>query len=293
MEKILPLSLTRDELIAYTPEWTGERSDDGRPRVSDDIIERMRSVTITQAWGVLFGQGFRFQFEGDWLTTHPDEILCGRAATAMFMPRRESLHKLLEERAKAAGNIGDQVSWPIYTLQKGDVYVADVMGKIERGPIIGDNLSVAVLARTGNGVVHDAAVRDVDGLKELKGFASYFRGVHPTYASPTVTITGINCPVKIGGVMVMPGDVVLGRGDGIIFIPPHLAERVVITSELIRWRDRFGKQRIAEGKYLSGEIDGRWAAHIEEDFSVWLTDFEAELTFTREQMQELLKNRTW
>lgn len=293
MEKFAPLNLSPEELIDYTPEWTGERFADGRPKVADGILERMRAVTITEAWGILRGDGFHYQYEGGFICTHPGEVLVGRALTAMYVPRRPDVRALMEAKGARVGAIGDQISWPIDMLVPGDVYVADVFGKIDQGAVIGDNLATSILAKSGNGVVHDAAIRDIDGVEELPGFVSFFRGMHPTYASPTIMLAGVNCPTRIGGVTVMPGDVVLGRKDGVVFVPPHLAEKVVKTSELIRLRDQFGKQRLREGVYTSGEIDRRWEDHIEADFSRWLEDHIDELSVPRDAIQELLKERTW
>ena len=174
MEKFAPLNLTADDLIDYTREWPGERFPDGRPKVPDQIIQRMRDVTITQAWGVLRGQGDHWQYEGNWYCTHPEQVLCGRALTAMYMPRRPQIRTLMEDKGEKSGCVGDQISWPIDMLVPGDVYVADVFGKIVEGPVIGDNLSTSIHAKSGNGVVHDAAVRDLDGIKEIPGFVSFF-----------------------------------------------------------------------------------------------------------------------
>ena len=293
MEKFAPLNMSPEELIEYTPEWEGERFADGRPKVSDDILKRMHSVSITQAWGVIRGPGYNWQYEDGWICTHPGQVLVGRALTAMYMPRRPVMRRVMEEKGERAGCIGDQISWPIDMLVTGDVYVADVFGKIDQGAVIGDNLATAIYANSGNGVVHDAAVRDIDGIQELPNFTSFVRGYHPTFASPTIMLAGVNCPVRIGGATVMPGDVVLGRDDGVVFIPPHLAEQVVKTSELISLRDRFGKQRLAEGKYTPGQIDTRWSDPIEEDFSRWLESHIDELPVPRAAIQELLKERTW
>ena len=293
MEKFAPLNLSREELIEYTPQWLGERTEDGRPRVPDAIIERMRSVTITQAWGVLRNEGYHWQYEGDWQCTHPGQVLAGRALTAVYMPRRPDMRALMEEKGARLGCIGDQISWPIDMLVKGDVYVADVYGKVEQGPIIGDNLSTAIHARSGNGVVHDAAVRDLDGIQAIPGFVSFVRGWHPTYASPTIMLLGVNTPIRIGHATVMPGDVVLGRSDGVIFVPPHLAEKVVKTSEIIRLRDEFGKGRLAEGRYTPGQIDAQWPEEIERDFSGWLEEHMDQLPVPKEAIQEYLQERTW
>ena len=293
MEKVAPLNMSPEELIEYTPEWQGERSADGRPKVPDDILARMHSVSITQAWGVLRGPGYNWQYEDGWICTHPGQVLVGRALTAAYLPRRPVMRRVMEAKGERAGCIGDQISWPIDMLVRGDVYVADVFGKIDQGAVIGDNLATAIYANSGNGVVHDAAVRDIDGIQALPDFTSFVRGFHPTFASPTIMLAGVNCPVRIGGATVMPGDVVLGRDDGVVFIPPHLAEQVVKTSELIALRDRFGKQHLAEGKYAPGQIDTRWSDPIEADFSRWLESHIDELPVPRAAIQELLKERTW
>lgn len=293
METFAPLNLTKEALLEYTPEWTGERAPDGRPIVSDDIIDRMRNVSITQAWGVVRGEGYEHQFEGDWKCTHPGGTLCGRALTAMYMPRRPIMRRVMEEKGDRLGQVGDQISWPIDALKQGDVYVADVFGKIAQGPVIGDNLAVAIYANSGNGVVHDAAIRDLEGIEDLKEFTSFVRGWDPSFASPTIMLTGMNCPIRIGNATCMPGDIVLGKREGVIFIPPHLAEKVVSTSEVIRLRDMFGKMRLKEGIYTPGQIDRRWSEEIEADFSKWLEDHIDELPVPKDAIQELLKERTW
>ena len=293
MEKFAPLNLTREELIDYTPEWQGERFSDGRPRVPDDILERMRQVTVTQAWGVLHGEGYHWQYEGGWQCTHPGQVLVGRAVTAVYMPRRPDMRRVMEEKGARCGCIGDQISWPIDMLVQGDVYVADVFGKIAEGPIIGDNLSTAIYARSGNGVVHDAAVRDLEGIEGIPGFVSFVRGWHPSYASPTIMLLGVNTPVRIGQATVMPGDVVLGKRAGVVFVPPHLAEKVVKTCEIVRLRDMFGKARLREGRYTPGQIDARWTDDIETDFSHWLEDHLDELPVPKAAIQDYLRERTW
>lgn len=293
MEKFAPLNLTREELIDYTPEWQGERFSDGRPRVPDDILERMRQVTVTQAWGVLHGEGYHWQYEGGWQCTHPGQVLVGRAVTAVYMPRRPDMRRVMEEKGARCGCIGDQISWPIDMLVQGDVYVADVFGKIAEGPIIGDNLSTAIYARSGNGVVHDAAVRDLEGIEGIPGFVSFVRGWHPSYASPTIMLLGVNTPVRIGQATVMPGDVVLGKRAGVVFVPPHLAEKVVKTCEIVRLRDMFGKARLREGRYTPGQIDARWTDDIEADFSHWLEDHLDELPVPKAAIQDYLRERTW
>ena len=187
------------------------------PRCPTTSSSVCATSALPKLGGVIRGPGYNWQYEDGWVCTHPGQVLVGRALTAMYMPRRPVMRRVMEEKGERAGCIGDQISWPIDMLVPGDVYVADVFGKIDQGAVIGDNLATAIYANSGNGVVHDASVRDIDGIQELPNFTSFVRGFHPTFASPTIMLTGVNCPVRIGGATVMPGDVVLGRDDGVVF----------------------------------------------------------------------------
>jgi regulator of RNase E activity RraA len=256
-------------LTQLTREFTSERFPDGRPRVADDLLERMKLVTTEEAWGVLRKHGYDRQFEGNWLETHPETILVGRAVTAMMVPHRPDLHDLVEDLGKEQGRIGGQNSWIIDTLEPGDVMVVDMFGKVRDGTFVGDNLATSLQTRTRAGAVIDGGIRDYQGIRELTDVAIFCRGLDPT-AILDVTLAGINMPIRIAGTTVLPGDIVLGTPTGVIFIPPHLAQEVVERSEDIRIRDRFGKQRLQEGTYTPGEIDRAWSEEIEADFQSWL-----------------------
>lgn len=288
--------ITEEEMLFLTPEWTGERFEDGRPKVSDDILRRMKEVTHEEAWAVMKNAGYKYQYAEGWMTINPDSVLVGRAVTATFMPGRPDIHDAIDKRGKAEGKRG-QNSWPVDVLVQGDVYVADQFGAHDGGPTIGDNVGNAIFARSGNGIVYDGALRDIVGLKEIGGFTSFFTSYHPSHHNQqgdlNTMLIGINKPTKIRQVTVMAGDVVLGRDGAVSFIPPHLAEQVVITSEIVRLRDMFGHQRLREGVYSAGQIDTRWSDEIERDFSQWLNDHIDELPVPRDQIQEILKNRTW
>lgn len=286
------LTLSREEMIELTPKWTGERFPDGRPKVSDDLLKRMKRVPLEQAWGVLRAEGYLNQYEGNWKNIHSGEVLVGRALTAQYMPIRPEVREKLEQEGKKDGRVGDMVSWPIDMLNRGDVYVADSYGKVEDGPIIGSNLATAILSKSGNGVVFNGTVRDLRDLMDMPGFTSFIRGDHPSHQREMM-LKGINVAIRIGPVTVLPGDVILGYMDGVAFIPPHLAEKVVKVGELVLVRDEFGQMRLREGKYTSGQIDNRWTEEIEKDFAQWISNNPGKLLFSQAEMQELLKDRTW
>ena len=291
--------LTKDQLLALTPEWKGDRFADGRPKVPDSLLDRMKLVTLEEAWAVLRNENYKHQYDGEWQTINPDSVLVGRAVTAVFMPGRPDIHRVIDSFGKKDKRVKAQNSWAIDLLVKRDVYVVDQFGAYEDGPTIGDNLGNSIYAKTGNGIVYDGAIRDIKGLKEIGSFTSFFRSYHPSHhlnnpaGELNTTLVGINTPTRIGKATVLPGDVVLGRDGGVIFIPPHLAEKVVKTSEIVRLRDLFGHQRLREQKYTPGQIDSKWSDEIEKDFSKWLNDHMNELPVPKSQIQEFLKGRTW
>ncbi len=290
----------RQEVMKYTPEWKGERFADGRPKVPDTILDRMKAVTLEEAWATLREAGYNHQYEDGWLAIHPDKVLVGRALTAEWMPGRPDVQRVVEEQGRNDQRIGGQNAWPVDMLQPRDVYVCDHFRLKKDGPSIGDNVGNAIYARTGNGIVYNGAVRDIEGLEELPNFISYVRSYDPSHhfgslaSGPRLnsTMVGINCPIRMGGVMVMPGDVVLGKDGGVIFIPPQLAEKVVKDSELTRLRDIFGHQRLRERKYTAGQIDARWSPAIETDFTDWLRRNQAHLPVSKEAIQEILQQRS-
>lgn len=290
------VQISKEQLIALTPEWKGERFPDGRPKVSDKILTRMKAVSVEEAWAVMKNAGYAYQIAEGWERINPDSVLVGRAVTATFMPGRPDVWKAIDSAGKKTGKRG-QNTWAVDLLVKGDVYVADQFGAKRNGPTIGDNVGNAIYAKSGNGIVYDGALRDVEGLKEIGGFTSFYTSYDPSHHNPpgdlNTMIVGINQPTRIRTVTVMPGDVVLGKMGVVVFVPPHLAEKVVTTSEIVRLRDMFGHERLREGKYTAGQIDARWSDEIERDFSKWLNDHINELPVAKEQIQEFLKERTW
>lgn len=286
------VTLTPDQVRALTPEWSGERTADGRPKVADKWLDRLRKVHLEDAWGILRNKGYQNQFEGDWLVLHPDSVMTGRAVTAQYAPLRPDIDKIIRAKGKAEGRIGNTNSWPIDVLTNGDIYVADSYGKVVDGTLIGDNLGNSIYAKTHRGVVFYGSVRDIEGLDEIEGFNGWVKGYDPSYIQQMM-LTGINVPVRIGRATVLPGDIVLAKKGGIVFIPAHLVEEVVLNAEFIGLRDEFGHLRLRQGKYTPGQIDAQWSDEIKKDFLQWLNDNPGKLPMSRQELDQYMKNRTW
>jgi 4-hydroxy-4-methyl-2-oxoglutarate aldolase len=285
---------TPEYIKALTSEWKGERFPDGRPKVSDAILTRLKNISIEEAWGVLRNKGYQNQFEGDWIIIHPDETMTGRVVTAQYMPLRPDLEKLVKEQGKKENRAqqGATNSWPIDALTTGDVYVADAYGKIADGTLIGDNLGNSIYAKSQRGVIFYGSVRDQEGITEIKGFNGWIKGADPSYIQQMM-LTSINAPIRIGRATVLPGDVVLAKKYGVIFIPAHLVEDLVLTSEVTALRDEFGHQRLREKKYLAGQIDSEWTEEIKNDFLKWLSTYPGKLPMSKEELDNYLKERNY
>jgi regulator of RNase E activity RraA len=279
---------------ALTSEWKGERFPDGRPKVSDAILERLKNISIEEAWGALRNKGYQNQFEGDWQIINPDEPMTGRVVTAQYMPLRPDLDKYVKAQGKIENRAqqGGTNSWPIDVLVEGDVYVADSYGKIVDGTLIGDNLGNSIYAKSKRGVIFNGSVRDQEGLSEIKGFNGWIKGQDPSYIMQ-MSLVSINAPIRIGRAVVLPGDVVLAKKYGVIFIPAYLVEDLVINSEVTALRDEFGHLRLREGKYKPGQIDSQWSDEIKKDFTNWLNNYPGKLPMTKTELDNYFKDRNW
>src|SRR5437870_5735645 len=258
-----------EQRIQFTPDWHGDRFADGRPRVPESVLVRLRDVTADEAWDILQEAGYRNQFESGWKVINPGQRLVGRVVTAVFLPHRPDVDSVIQTNGKKEARVGGENSWVIDILQPGDVLVVDLFGKIRYGTFAGDNLSTSIYAKSHNGLIVNGAVRDVTGIEEIKAFEVYVRGVDPSALESTM-LMGINVPIRSGDVTVMPGDIALGDPEGLTFIPPQLAEKVAADTEMTHLVDEWGHTMLREGKYTPGQIDREWTRDMVEEFNHWL-----------------------
>jgi regulator of RNase E activity RraA len=286
-------TIPKEELMFLTSEWKGDRFPDGRPKLSDNLVERAKHIGIDDAWTVLKNEGYVNQFEGGWKLIKDDVPVTGRAVTAMFMPSRPDVEKIIKERGiSKQGRKGNTNTWPIETLTKGDVYVADAFGKIGGGTLMGATLGNAIFSKTGNGVVFNGAARDLQELQNINGFNAFVRDFHPSFLEEMV-LMGLNAPIRIGQVMVLPGDLVIAQREGVLFVPAHMAEQVVSTAEFVTRKDQFGFEMVKSGKYTTGQIDSQWTDEIKTNFLTWLGKHPELGTMTRPELDKMMSKRTW
>lgn len=284
-----PTSLTKDEMLYYTSLWKGERFPDGRPKVSDDLIQRMRYVSVTEAWQILdgtsdtegqgsisFGESrnptYSNQYFGGLKMMRENVVICGRASTIHFLPYRPDLNGLVQQQGNKDGRGRGQYTWGVDQLQKGDVYVANVCEGILDASHVGDNLGTTIWTKTGNGAVIRGTLRDLYGnIGVDPEWNVMVRDFRPQANSSNLVI-GLNCPIQVGYVTVLPGDVVLGTREGVVFVPPHLVKLVVETSEKTRMQDAFAHEGVKQGRFTAQQADGGFTKEMNEEFNKWLLD---------------------
>lgn len=276
---------------ALTAQWKGERLQDGRPKVADSFLKRLESCTVEQIWGYLNDKGYRNQVETGWLVLKPGDVMVGRVVTAQFMPARPDLDSLVRMEGKAEGRSqsGGINTWPIDVLLENDIYVADGFLKVKDGTLIGSSLGNSIFGRSGKGVIFYGSIRDMQELKETEGFNAWIKGHDPSFIRD-MTLTSINAPIRIGSVTVFPGDIAFANDYGVAFIPAFLCEELVIQSEITALRDEFEREMLLTGKYLTGEIHGRWSVKIKREFRLWFTKYPKKTEITIGHVDSYLKN---
>ena len=242
-------TFTREQMVQYTAKNPYSRFEDGRPKIPDEIIEKCQGLSVEEIWAILPGEGYRYQYEGGFEILHPGVKLIGRAVTAQFMPVRPDV-TAVSEQGKPNGVPAHQRVIDI--LQEGDVFVADLFGKIDGGTLVGDNLAAAVWSATKRGIVVDGGIRDKEGIHPMP-IQIYFRGSHPS-AVRDVMLTGMNVPIRIGQATVMPGDLVFADRTGVYFVPPHLIQKILDRAEETHIHDEWTKEKFMTGKYKSSDL---------------------------------------
>jgi 4-hydroxy-4-methyl-2-oxoglutarate aldolase len=283
------VKMTKEQMMFYTSDWKGERFPDGRPKIPDDLLTRALDVSIEDVWDYLQGKGYKCQFEGGWQALHIDKPFAGRALTAQYMPLRPDMEKAIKAEGKAEGRQSWNNSWPINELKEGDVYVADGFGKIVEGTLIGSNLGSGIAAHTHSGFIFDAGIRDQEENREIPNLNGFYRGYDPS-AWADMILTAINAPVRIGRAIVLPGDLVLAKTDGVIFIPAILAEDAISSAEFTNLEDAFNFELNKSGKN-GGEFEGGWTPQKYDALAKWIDAHPEKLKMPRAEFNAILEKK--
>jgi regulator of RNase E activity RraA len=280
------VKMSHEQILFYTSDWKGERFADGRPKVPDDLIKRVVDISIEDIWDFLRAKGYNNQFESGWQALHIEKPFAGRALTAQYMPTRPDMVKAIAAEGKAEGRVGGNNMWPINELQIGDVYVADGFGKIIEGTLIGSNLGNAVAAHSHTGFVFDAGIRDQEENREIPNFNGFYRGYDPS-AWADMGLTAINAPIRIGRAVVLPGDLVLCKPEGVLFIPAALADEAIRTAEFTGLKDDYNFELNREGKN-GAEFEGGWTVKKYDGFAQWIGAHPDKLKMSRSDFDAML-----
>ncbi len=278
---------TSDQMMFYTSQWKGERFADGRPKIPDDLLQRVVNVSIEDLWDYLQGKGYHAQFDTGFQMLHPDKPFAGRALTAQYMPARTDMTDAIAAEGRREGRVSGNNSWPINELQPGDMYVADGFGKIVEGTLIGSNLGSGIAAHSKTGFVFDAGIRDAAENRELENFNGLYRAYDPS-AWKDMTLTSINAPIRIGRAAVLPGDLVYASREGVIFIPAYLAEDAVAHAEFINLQDAFNFELNRRGTN-GGEFEGGWTPAKYDALVAWINANPAKLKMSRAEFDAILR----
>jgi len=280
---------SREQMLFYTSEWKGDRFADGRPRIADSLLKRALDVSIEDIWDYLRDKGYNAQFDTGFQMLHPETPFAGRALTAQYMPLRLDMYRAIMAEGKAEGRVSGNNSWPIAELQVGDMYVADGFGKIVEGTLIGSNLGSGIAAHSKTGFVFDAGIRDAEENREIANYNGLYRAYDPS-AWKDMTLTSINAPIRIGRAAVLPGDLVLAKREGVIFIPAILADDAIAHAEFINLEDAFNFDLNKSGKN-GGEFEGGWTAKKYDALVAWINANPGKLKMTRAQFDAILAER--
>ncbi len=280
------VKMTRDQMLFYTSDWKGDRFADGRPKLPDALLKRAVDQSIEDVWEFLRARGYQNQFESGWQALHIEKPFAGRALTAQYMPTRPDMTRAITAEGKAEGRVGGTNMWPINELQIGDVYVADGFGKIIEGTLIGSNLGNGIAAHTHTGFVFDGGIRDQEENREIPDFNGFYRGYDPS-AWAQMELTSINAPIRIGRAVVLPGDLVLAKTEGVLFIPAILAEEAISSAEFTSLKDDYNFELNREGKN-GAEFEGGWTLAKYDGLVKWIDAHPDKLKMSRDEFDTLL-----
>lgn len=249
-------NFTEEQMKSYTKENPYGRFPGGRPMIPAAILDTIRKmdIQVVEAIGSI-PREYTNQYEDGWKSLIPGKKLVGRAFTVQFMPSRPDLVAGMQAEADKNNFTGLNNRTTIDMLQKDDLVIVDLFGKVQGGTYVGDKLSYYIWKTTGTGLIVDGGIYLTENIQQ-SGMQAFYRGTYPGALS-NATVSGINVPIRIGKAVIMPGDLVIGDQDGILAIPPQFVPKLIANVTRDRRRDFWMKRAFDLGKYKSSDIYGR------------------------------------
>ncbi len=236
-------------------------SDIVRPR--KHLVDALQHIGAAAATSSLSRLGVRNAHMVGPISFTPGRAIAGPALTLQFMPKREDLYGE-DEYADPEKQLHRHV---LYHAQPGDIVVVDARGDMKSG-IFGEMMLTYFRGRGGAGVVIDGCLRDFPHAKAIE-LGYWIRGLTPNFHTQTDLMPfAVNVPIACGGVLVMPGDIIVADDDGAVAVPAALAERVLdFASKHHEW-EAFSKERLMEG----GDLRRYYPLHDDArpEYEAWL-----------------------
>lgn len=187
---------------------------------------------------------------------HPGTKIVGTAKTLRFVPGREDLFQAHGGGYNAQKRAFDAVG-------EGEIIVIEARGEIGSGTL-GDILALRAKARGAAGIITDGGVRDFDAVAAI-GIPVFSSGAHPAVLGRRHVPWDLDVTIGCGGTTVQPGDILVGDGDGVIVIPPALAEEVADAALAQEDEDAWIAQQVAAGHAVDGlfPMNAEWRARYD------------------------------
>ncbi len=250
-----------------------ERMEDGAvpPPIAAEILERLNRVSVATLTSQLLKRGFRNTFVSGLRTTRPELRVVGRAFTLRYVPAREDVSFQVDY-----DNEVDVQRLAVEAIGPGDVLVIDARG-VTSAASFGHILSTRIMMRGATGLVTDGGLRDTYRFSDLD-LPVYFRAPHATTSSVAHYAADMRVPIGCGGVLVMPGDTVVGDAEGVVIIPTRLTEEIAIAATHQELVEEFALEQIRGGSRIGGLYPLSSAA--EKDFQRWCDNRKSRLPGT-------------
>ena len=236
--------------------------------VSEAQLQRLRELPLEAVWGALQGRRYVRSFEGGFQLTVPNAKLVGRAVTMRYLPVRPDLVEAVQTLAKE----GD---WDYQynvrageDLKAGDVVVVELGGMVDRATFLGDVTGLGMRAAGALGCIVDGGIRDLSEFIPMKDFPIYYRGAHASAMADQVGVQW-NGPIRLGGITVLPGDIIVADAEGVQVVPPQLVAEVIAAAEDTVYTENFKREMMATKKYRARDIYPNLSPALKQLFEEW------------------------